>query len=302
MDTKEEDIMKKLCKLITLICLFICTFMLFSPIKSEAASRNDINKYKMVFDSQYYYDNNPDVAAVYGNDYNKLLTHYINNGMLEGRNASATFNALAYRAGNADLENAYKDDYASYHEHYAAFGKNENRVSLPGKNAKKNNTASQNKNTTQNTQVANGAVLGSYTTVYDAKVPRANNVALAASRINGVVVKPGQSFSFSQTILPRTVENGYVSAPVIVNKRYTQGIGGGVCQVSSTLYAAMVSANLPATERHAHSLPSHYIPAGLDATIAGNSKDLKFTNTFNHSIIINASADNGTLTVTISKY
>lgn len=290
--------MKKIIKNMLLLCIVI-TGMMIIPINSEAATKKDINKYAMAFDAQYYYDNNPDVAAVYGLDANKLLMHYINNGLAEGRNASASFNAIAYRDNNSDLNSAYGDDWASYHEHYAAFGVNENRVSLPGKNKKKA-VKVENKKTQQ--QAASGAVLGTYTTYYDAKIPRANNVVLAASRINGVVVKPGESFSFSKTILPRTAENGYVNAPIIVNKKYTNGIGGGVCQVSSTLYAAMVSASLPATERHAHSLPSHYIPEGLDATIAGNSKDLKFTNTFKHSIVINASADNGTLTVTISKY
>ena len=77
------------------------------------------------------------------------------------------------------------------------------------------------------------------------------------------------------------------------------GTGGGVCQVSSTLYAAMVYAGLPATERHAHSLPVDYLPAGLDATIAGSYLDLKFTNTFSQPLLIQASANGGTLTVTL---
>ena len=292
--------MKNLIKSITFAFVIMIGIMIV-PINSEAASKKDISKYAMAFDAKYYYDNNPDVAAVYGYDANKLLTHYINNGLAEGRNASASFNVVAYRNNNADLDSAYGDDWASYHEHYAVYGINENRVCLPGKGKKAvNNTKKEQK--VEKAVTSNGSVLGSYTTYYDAKIPRANNVILAASRINGVVVKPGESFSFSKTILPRTAENGYVNAPIIVNKKYTNGIGGGVCQVSSTLYAAMVSASLPATERHAHSLPSHYIPAGLDATIAGNSKDLKFTNTFNYSIVIYASADNGTLTVNICKY
>ena len=117
-------------------------------------------------------------------------------------------------------------------------------------------------------------------------IPRATNVALAAQRINGTVVQPGGSFSFSNTILPRTSANGYVTAPIYVSGKKGTGTGGGVCQVSSTLYAAMVYAGLPATERHAHSLPVDYLPAGLDATIAGSYLDLKFTNTFSQPLLI----------------
>ena len=147
-----------------------------------------------------------------------------------------------------------------------------------------------------------GNVIGIYATKYDAKIPRANNVAVAASRINGVVVKKGEDFSFNATILPRTTANGYVNAPIFINKKHGMGIGGGVCQVSSTLYAAMLSAGLPATERHPHSLKVPYIPEGMDATIAGNTLDLRFTNTFDYAIVIGAVADNGTLTVSISRY
>ena len=143
--------------------------------------------------------------------------------------------------------------------------------------------------------------IGSYSTAYSSGTSRASNIALAVSRINGVVIQPGESFSFSQTILPRTVANGYVEAPTIVNKKYVPGIGGGICQVSSTLYAAMLNAGLPATERHPHSLKVAYIPEGMDATISGNTLDLRFTNTFAEPIQIQATADQGTLTVSLCK-
>lgn len=145
------------------------------------------------------------------------------------------------------------------------------------------------------------APIGSYATAYNPNISRAVNVTLAASRINGVVIQPGESFSFSQTILPRTSANGYVEANMIVDKKYVPGIGGGICQVSSTLYAAMLSAGLPATERHPHSLKMDYIPEGMDATISGNTLDLKFTNIFAEPIQIQASADHGTLTISLYK-
>lgn len=151
----------------------------------------------------------------------------------------------------------------------------------------------------EQTQAAQ-TVIGTYTTYYEANVSRAVNVELAAQRINGIVVAPGEKFSFSNTILDRTTANGYVEGPIFVKGEKSTGIGGGVCQVSSTLYAAMVDAQLPATERHPHSLPVDYLPAGLDATIAGNYMDLKFTNTFSQPLLIEASAEGGKLVVTLT--
>jgi len=267
---------------------------LAAPKKTSARA-----KYAMAFDAQYYAETYPDVVAAYGNDYDSLLTHYINNGVKEGRNASATFNAKAYREYNEDLDKAYGDKWAEYHVHYAVFGVNENRKSVYGKGR---NNAKPAAAQPKAVKVNAGNIFGTYTTKYDAKVARATNVGVAASRINGVVVKRGESFSFNQTILPRTSANGYVVAPIFLNKKHASGIGGGVCQVSSTLYAAMLSAGLPATERHPHSLPVTYIPAGMDATIAGNSLDLKFDNIFDFPIVIYASADNGVLTVSIARY
>lgn len=291
--------MKKNLLAIVMFVLLVCIGVSTVSVDAEAASKKDIAKYSMVFDANYYYNTYPDVAAAYGNDAGKLLAHYINNGIAEGRNASANFNVKAYRENNPDLDAAYGNNWASYHEHYALLGVNENRVTLPGKKANTTQTKTVQKT---NATPAAGNVIGIYATEYDAKVARATNVSVAASRINGVVVKPGESFSFSQTILPRTSANGYVTAPIFINKQHGMGIGGGVCQVSSTLYAAMLAAGLPATERHPHSLPVTYIPSGMDATIAGNTLDLKFVNTFNYSIVINAVADNGTLTVSISRY
>lgn len=111
-------------------------------------------------------------------------------------------------------------------------------------------------------------MIGTCTTSYVDNIPRATNVALAAQRLTARWYSRA-ALSFSNTILPRTSANGYVTAPIYVSGKKGTGTGGGVCQVSSTLYAAMVYAGLPATERHAHSLPVDYLPAGLDATIAG---------------------------------
>lgn len=274
-----------------LVVLFTCFSMLVGNVEVvEAAQKAQPQLTRLTFDMDYYYNTYPDLQLHIGYDYSKLYYHYLTYGLQEGRSGSAEFNCLAYKNNYADLQAAFGNNYSAYCTHYEISGKGEGRNAIAGV-ASEEQAAGQ--------TVSN--IIGSYATEYDANIPRAVNVSVAASRINGVVIQPGGTFSFNQTILPRTTENGYVEAPVIVGKTYVPGIGGGICQVSSTLYAAMLSAGLPATERHPHSLEVPYIPVGMDATISGNVKDLKFTNIFEKPIQIYASADNGVLTVTISK-
>ena len=115
------------------------------------------------------------------------------------------------------------------------------------------------------------------------------------------VIQPGEEFSFNRTILPRTAANGYVEAPIYVSGKHSTGTGGGICQVSSTMYSAMLNGGIPATERHPHSLPVPYLPEGRDATIAGNYYDLRFVNIYNTPLQISAVADlrTGTVSVTL---
>ena len=142
-------------------------------------------------------------------------------------------------------------------------------------------------------------VLASCTTYVSGAWGRIQNVRKAAQNISGTVLNCGDQFSYNDAIGPTTADYGFYAAPGYVGGKTVDVYGGGVCQVSSTLYAAMVYAGLPATERHAHSLPVDYLPAGLDATIAGSYLDLKFTNTFSQPLLIQASANGGTLTVTL---
>lgn len=291
--------------------------MVMHPVQAQAGQA-DRAAYRAVFDASYYSAAYPDVAAAYGNNADALLNHFISFGVKEGRNASAEFNPQAYRQRYEDLQAAFGSDMAAYCRHYVAYGKAEGRngsadgqpvvavqqadsqaQQTDSQTGTQNNGTAQSSAPAQSTQQASGTVIGTCTTSYVDNIPRATNVALAAQRINGTVVQPGGSFSFSNTILPRTSANGYVTAPIYVSGKKGTGTGGGVCQVSSTLYAAMVYAGLPATERHAHSLPVDYLPAGLDATIAGSYLDLKFTNTFSQPLLIRASANGGTLTVTL---
>ena len=98
---------------------------------------------------------------------------------------------------------------------------------------------------------------------------------------------PGEEFSYEKVVGPVTYENGYKDAPVIVNGKSSLGVGGGVCQVSSTMYNTQLKAGILPTERRNHSKPVSYVPRGLDATLASGSIDYKFKNTYDYPIIIN---------------
>ena len=145
--------------------------------------------------------------------------------------------------------------------------------------------------------------LSTYSTNFGgSSASRANNVKLAVSRINGTELMPGEEFSYDKTILPRNSQNGYMAAPVYVGNKVESGMGGGICQPSSTLYVAALYANMEILERHNHSLMVSYLPPGLDATIAEGVLDFRFKNSTEYPIKINASADKGVLTFTIMGY
>lgn len=129
--------------------------------------------------------------------------------------------------------------------------------------------------------------LGEYSTKFNAAdVDRTHNIKIATASASGVLVKPGGIYSVNQTVGPRLAKNGYKEAKVIINNELVPGIGGGVCQVSSTLYNAALLSNMKIVERRSHSLPSSYVPMGRDATISENYIDFKFQNTTNYPIYI----------------
>ena len=142
-----------------------------------------------------------------------------------------------------------------------------------------------------------GTLLSSCTTYYNTENKgRAHNIELAASRIDGIVLEPKEVFSFNGAAGERTKENGYEEAPVIERGEYALGIGGGVCQVSSTLFAAALEGGMRILESRPHSLPVSYLPPSLDAMVSTWS-DLKFMNAGTHPVRIGARAEGGELTV-----
>jgi vancomycin resistance protein YoaR len=143
-------------------------------------------------------------------------------------------------------------------------------------------------------------LLSSYATHFDPNVHvRSANIRRGAQQISGILLPPDKVFSFNQTTGPRTTANGYGEALEIVNKRLVPGVGGGICQVSSTLYNAALLAGLPILERSSHSLPLGYVPLGRDATVYYGSLDLVFRNSTGGNILILTEVKEGRITVAI---
>lgn len=132
----------------------------------------------------------------------------------------------------------------------------------------------------------------SFSTYYGASVAsRKNNIKVAVLKINGSVIMPGETFSFNNTTGVRNSEAGYLPAKIIVNNEYTEDYGGGVCQVSTTLYNAALLAGLSIIQVHPHSLKPAYVPVSFDAMVSGRSLDFRFKNNTDGPIFIRASAD-----------
>ncbi len=129
--------------------------------------------------------------------------------------------------------------------------------------------------------------LGSYTTRVSGSSARRSNVKLSASSCE-VILLPGETFSYNDTVGQRTAARGYKEAAAYLNGETIQELGGGVCQTSSTLYVACLYANLEITERHNHTYASSYVPLGWDATVSWGGPDFKFTNNTNYPIKIEA--------------
>lgn len=137
-------------------------------------------------------------------------------------------------------------------------------------------------------------LLGSYSTTFSTKnTNRTTNIRLATNKINGIVIMPGETFSYNQTVGKRTAAAGFKSAAVYANGEVTTGIGGGICQVSSTLYNAVLLANLEIVERYNHGFNTGYVPAGRDATVSWGGPDFKFKNSRNYPIKLVCSVSGG---------
>ena len=135
-------------------------------------------------------------------------------------------------------------------------------------------------------------LLGDFNTDYSSSIKnRKENIKIAAEKFNNMKLKPGEEISFNDTVGEISEETGFKKATVIVGGEYEDGIGGGICQVSTTLYNSLILSDLEIVERHNHSRPINYVDLGTDAAVARGYKDLKFKNNTNNPIVIMAKAD-----------
>ena len=137
-------------------------------------------------------------------------------------------------------------------------------------------------------------LLSSYSTKYSTRDrDRTTNLQLAANKINGTVLMPGETFSYNKVVGERTIAAGYKEAPIYVSGEVIDGLGGGICQITSTLYNAVVYANLEIVSRSNHRFLTSYVEAGRDATVSWGTIDFQFKNTRTYPIRIEAEAKNG---------
>jgi vancomycin resistance protein YoaR len=142
-------------------------------------------------------------------------------------------------------------------------------------------------------------LVGGYTTIYGGEPNRLHNVRLVASLIDKAVIAPGATFSFNQTTGERTAEKGFLEAPVIINGELQTGLGGGVCQVSTTVFNAAYEAGLPIESRTNHALYISHYPLGRDATVNYPDLDLRFTNDTDRWLLVRTFVGSSSLTVNL---
>lgn len=142
--------------------------------------------------------------------------------------------------------------------------------------------------------------IGSYVTHFKpSNKERTHNIELAAKAINNYVLFPGETFSFNKVVGKRTEAKGYKRAPVIVKGELAEGIGGGICQVSSTLYNAVDLRGIEMVERYSHSRSVPYVPPGRDATVSWYGPDFVFKNHLHQPLFIQAKASHGNMAIHI---
>lgn len=149
--------------------------------------------------------------------------------------------------------------------------------------------------TTENVNSIN-TVLSQFTTTFNSTTSRGNNINAAANSTSNKLIMPHKEFSYNNSTGARTWHNGYKPAKVIVGGKYVNGEGGGVCQVSTTIYNAALLAGMNISEVHNHTFISRYAPAGRDAAVSYGYTDFKFENPFMHPVYIKNTVNNGVMT------
>lgn len=146
-------------------------------------------------------------------------------------------------------------------------------------------------------------LLSTFTTCFDGtNINRTSNIRLAAGKLNGTVLEGGKTLSFNDIVGARVKERGFLPAKIIENGEFVEGVGGGVCQVSTTLYNAALLSGLKIEEYHPHSLAVSYVPPSRDAMVSGTYFDLKISNPYKTPVYVRAKTVNGSVTFSIYGY
>ncbi len=155
-------------------------------------------------------------------------------------------------------------------------------------------------NLTKTELLKNTQLRSAFTTYFPySSSERKHNIRLATSKINGTKIPPNKGFSFNQTVGARTEENGFKTAKIILDGSFVDGVGGGVCQVSTTLYNSAILSGLTISERHSHSLAVSYVEPSFDAMVNSTASDFKFINNTDSDLYISAFADEEKVTFKI---
>ena len=182
------------------------------------------------------------------------------------------------------------------------YGSNETNQNseAPSDNSSRFQNTSNENNSEQSASPIETEIASFTTKIYTKDSDRQNNISITCSSLNDTTIENGQTFSFCNTVGKATSSKGYKKADVIVDKQVTQALGGGNCQVSSTLYNAILKvSDFKVTERHPHGKKVNYVPEGKDAAVSYGSKDLKFVNNTSNTIKIYASTDNKKVSIKI---
>lgn len=278
-----------------------------------------------VIESSYYIDGK-NLVITKGSEGNivntNLMATYIKNGILNLnlKNRNLEISTLTKQPSKIDIEKIHKEIYkecknAYYTQNPFAVYPSENGLDFAiSMDDAKNILEEENKDeyiiplkilypSVTTNMIGTEAfpdLLSTYSTKYSARnTGRTTNLQLAASKINGTVLMPGETFSYNQVVGARTIAAGYKEAPIYVSGQVVDGLGGGICQITSTLYNAVLYANLQIVERSNHQFVPSYVTASRDATVVYGSIDFKFKNNREYPIKLVCSVSGGLATFQI---
>ena len=215
---------------------------------------------------------------------------------------TSNINLLNNESNDNNIQNQYTKNEENNTNKVSEENNNENNTENDINISKEKLNEIENEKNRLNTPQKEEQIATYTTTLYDKEQTRIENINLAISKLNGVVIENGTEFSFNNTIGPMDGSNGFKKATGFDSKgRKIKISGGGICQISSTLYNSALIAGFEITERHPHSRRVYYVPKDKDATIFYGSLDLKFMNNSGSKVRIDASATESTVTITLIK-